>query len=277
MPLVHIRRISMKFVLALLVVLCFQTQSANAYQQNNNEIRYNPKERLAMPASKSNGLKAATNVVIKEVEFSKLPEFIKGQADFIANDCTQSPDNKKLMKFYRYVSDLTRDAGFSSNYLIDLSGLAGKTQQACMVDSACTKDGCMLVGFLSTAYEKWERHFFVRNKSWKHTNVENPKSKSVLTVLDLTQVCLKPGSSTDGDSCLSRRLWLENGLKEYNPNAVDSFFQQPTEDDVQPTEAAPDQPVPPSGSGAGEAPADSSSEVPADAPTDTTADEPPVK
>ena len=264
----------MKLLVALISMFCLSVPSAFAYQQGDSGIKYNSKERLTVPASKSNGLKAASNVVIKEVEFSKLPEFIQGQADFIANDCTKSPDNKKLMKYYRYVSDLTRDAGFSANYLIDLSGLEDKPQQACMVDSACTKDGCMLVGFLSTAYEKWERHFFVRNKSWKYTNVENAKSKSVLTVLDLTQVCRKTASSDNSEPCVSRRLWLENGLKEYNPNAVDSFFQQPTEDEAQPTDAPPDEPAAPGGS---DAPADSSTGISSDAPKEATPEVPAVE
>ncbi|NDE90903.1 MAG: hypothetical protein EB059_07185 [Alphaproteobacteria bacterium] len=225
----------MKLLFTLIVLLCFQTHMAAAYQQSNGEIRYNPKERFAMPASKSSGLKAATNVVIKEIEFNRLPEFIKNQVDFIAGDCTKSGENKKYIKYYRYVSDLTRDGGLSGNYLVDLSGLADKPQQACMVDSACNKEGCMLVGYLSTAYEKWERHFFVRNKNWKYTHVENHQAKATLTVLDFTQECPK-SSSESSDKCLSRRLWLENGLKEYNPGAADSFFQQPDEEMADPTQ-----------------------------------------
>ncbi|MBY0427762.1 MAG: hypothetical protein K2Q32_00910 [Alphaproteobacteria bacterium] len=248
----------MKLLFALIILFSFQTNFAAAYQQSNGEIRYNPKERFAMPANKSNGLKAATNVVIKEVEFNQLPEFIQNQADFIAGDCTKSGENKKYIKYYRYVSDLTRDGGFSGNYLADLSGLADKPQQACMVDSACNKDGCMLVGYLSTAYEKWERQFFVRNKSWKYTHVENQAAKTTLTVLDFTQECPKSSAET-GDKCLTRHLWLESGLKEYNPNAVDSFFQQLPEEVTEPVQ---EQPAVEEGVPAEAAPAEAAPEAP---------------
>lgn len=254
----------MKWLLALAVTLLFPFHMAYAYQQSpSGEIRYNPKERLTMPASKTNGLKAATNVVIKEVNFTSLPQFIQNQADIIADDCTKSGENKKLIKFYRYVSDATRDAGLSANYLVDLSGLSSKSQQACMVDSACNDDGCMLVGYLSTAYEKWDRHFFVRNKSWKYTHVENPHTKSVLTVFDLTETCKKTtgsGGASGDETCTSRRLWLENGFRDYNPNAVDSMFQIP-QDETSPEanpEGAPDM----------EAPAESKTDAPAGEPAE---------
>lgn len=253
----------MKFGLAMVLLFCLQAQMGFAYQQSNGEIRYNIKERLAMPASKLNGLKAATNVVIKEVDFSQLPEFIKNQADYIAGDCTKSGENKKYIKYYRYVSDLTRDAALSANYLADLSGLADMPQQACMVDTACNKDGCMLVGYLSTAFEKWERHFFHRNKSWKYTNVENKQAKTTLTVLDFAQECVKL-SSDDGEKCTSRRLWLESGLREYNPNAADSFFQQPPDEVPEPAQqAAPEEPA-----AAEDAAVPSSTLPPEDAPPD---------
>jgi hypothetical protein len=251
----------MKFGLMLVLAFCLHAQMGFAYQQSNGEIRYNIKERLAMPASKLNGLKAATNVVIKEVEFSQLPEFIQNQADYIAGDCTKSGENKKYIKYYRYVSDLTRDSGFSANYLADLSALADKPQQACMVDSACNKEGCMLVGYLSTAYEKWERHFFHRNKSWKYTNVENKQAKSTLTVLDFAQECVK--SSDDSEKCTSRRLWLESGLREYNPNAVDSFFQQPPEEAPEPSQPAPvDTSAPDDAAPSAETPTETPTEAP---------------
>ncbi len=226
------------------------------------EIRYKPEQRFAVPTNKATGLNNAKNVVIKEVTLSAVPEFIRIQAETLAETCTKDVENKKLLKFYRYTSDATRDNSLSASYLIDLAGVADKPQQACVLGNACTKDGCMLVGYGSTAYEKWSQHFMFRHKSWEHKNVEDSKLKTILTIFELTTKC--KGAAAEGKKedagCVVKRVWLESGFVEYkNGGMLDNvtpFIETAPEE-------APDAVAPE------EAPA-----APADAPADSPAAEP---
>lgn len=263
----------MKYSLAFAAIFGFLTfvaepaLSADAPAPQPNfgpEIRYKPEQRFAVPTNKATGLNNAKNVVIKEVSLSSLPEYMRIQADTLSETCTKDIENKKLLKFYRYTSDATRDNSVSASYLIDFAGWADKPMQTCVLGTACNKDGCMLVGYNSTAYEKWNQHFILRQKSWEHKNLEDSRLKTILTVFGLTTKCkgTPPADKKEDDGCPVQRIWLESGFVEYkNGGMLDNvmpFVDTPQEvpDAVTPSPEA--------------APAEAPAEVPAEAPAEQT-------
>ena len=230
----------MKHSLAFIVLagfIGFVACPANAQTEQNfgPDIKYSPEQRFAVPVSKVTGLNNAKNVVIKEVTLSASPEFIRIQAETLAQTCSGDAEHKKLIKIYRYTSDATRDNNLSASYIFDLAGLASKPQQPCVVGDACNKDGCYLIGYASTAYEKWSQHFSFRQKTWDHKRVDDSKSKSQFTVLHLMTKCKdKKDDKEDKEGCLAKRVWLERGFVEYREgNMLDNvspFIEQEPEE-----------------------------------------------
>jgi hypothetical protein len=95
------------------------------------DIPYSSEQRFRVPVDKSNGLKGATNVVLKEVTYDVLPDAVAAQADLIAKTCTSNERNVRSIKFYRYMSDLSRDNQLPPNYLFDLGAFANKKLNNC--------------------------------------------------------------------------------------------------------------------------------------------------
>jgi hypothetical protein len=217
----------MKFSAAIALIGLMTVAALPLHAEEPNfgpEIRYTPEQRFAVPVSKVTGLNNAKNVVIKEVPLSSLPDFVRIQVETLAETCTKSADNKKLMKFYRYTSDAARDNSLSPSYLADMSGLAGKEQQACVLGNMCTKDGCFLVGYNSTAYEKWGQQFVFRQKGWEYKKVKDDKVKAELTVFYLNTACKAAPAADkkdkDDKGCLAKRVWLDNGFVEYKEGGM---------------------------------------------------------
>ncbi len=253
--------------LAGLISIAISPALAQTEQNFGPDIKYDPDHRFAMPVSKVTGLNNAKNVVIKEVTLSSLPDFMRIQAETLAETCTKSVDNKKLIKFYRYTSDATRDNALSASYLFDLAGLASKPQETCVLGNVCTKDGCFLVGYISTAYEKWSQHFFVRQKSWEHKKVDDPKTKATFTIFNLMTKCKTDASSDkdDKEGCLARRVWLERGFVEYKEgNMLDNVapFVEPTPEEAPEQEASPDDDATPTPAPPADTSGDSNQEPP---------------
>lgn len=266
-------------MLAGLLGLTSLPAHAQTEQNFGPEIRYAPEQRFAMPVSKATGLNNAKNVVIKEVSLNAVPEFIRIQAETLAETCTKDIENKKLIKFYRYTSDATRDNAVSASYILDLTGWASKPQQACVLGNACTKDGCYMVGYNSTAYEKWGQHFSFRQKEWEYKNLEDSKLKAILTVFNIMTKCkADPEKKDNKENCWVKRVWLERGFVEYKEGALldnVSPFVEPTPVEIPQTseDALPEDvvPVPPSA-----APSNVPTDTPSDTPSEPTDDVPPA-
>ena len=211
----------MEKLAAITLVLGFFFALPAFAEMTGPDMKYTPEERFKVPVNKSTGLSGATNVVIKEVRFDELPEFVQKQAEVIARECTFEASNRKLMKFYRYTSDMTRDNGLFPNYFVDLAGLIGKPQRQCIVGRACADGECHLVGYNSTAPNQWGQHFVIQQKDWSSKQVEEQASKTPLTIFSLESrlICADRGKDKEDDdsdrSCTAEYIWLGNGLVQF--------------------------------------------------------------
>lgn len=209
-------------------VLLFSVEMAQASTtivtpDENGDIKYAPYERFAVPANKYTGLLGASNVVIKEVNYDGLPEFIMNQVNLLAKDCVGDERAARDLRFYRYTSDLTRDGGLSPNYLVDLASFADKEQKSCIVGQACEDGECYLVGYNSSAHEQWGLHFVIRQKSWKNFKEKDPKTDAELTLFDITsrKQCPDADRESSDKTCTAGHIWLDSGFVKHEVNPAE--------------------------------------------------------
>ncbi len=245
---------------ALATIITYPIASLATQDPFDSELHYDRHERLKSANPSPSGFAGATNVEIKEVEPDDLPDFIRAQAHVVASQCTDSPNNASLIKFYRYTSDLTRQVKLHPNYIADLSGLAKKTQSACIIGHACLRGECTLIGYNSTGQHMWNQDFAVMIKGWEPKTVEDPKTKAMITLLEITSVCNKVRGAEQRDTftpfkkssdkddpnkddkekeknkqgCVTNHIWLETGLLGYQPAMNNSYTLPVAPDDQEP-------------------------------------------
>lgn len=243
------------FFAILALCLCVsQPVLAQTYvtPDENGDIKYDPEQRFAVPVNKNTGLSGATNVVMKEVNYDGLPEFIQKQVDLISKDCVNDEKAARNLRFYRYTSDMTRDNGLSPNYLVDLATFADKTQKSCIVGLACEKGECYLVGYNSSAYEQWGLHFMARQSSWAPKKTRDPKTDMEMTLIDIAskdscKTSRREASMQNGEKvCNTSYIWLDTGFVQHEDKPIIEQPTKPVSREVkppvvtEPAEAAPE-------------------------------------
>lgn len=208
------------------------------------EYTYNPEDRFAVPARVLNNYDAV-GAKIEQIQAGDLPDFIVVQATLMAQTCTQPASGLADMKFYRYTSDESRRIG-TANYMIDLNGLADKTQRQCLLGRACTDAGeCYLVGFEAYEPRRWERNFMIRQSKWAKAVEADAVTRAPLTLINVTSRLLcrevaANGENTfdaveadDGETCTLPYLWLNTGLIQHkSPSEADLANSRPPQADA---------------------------------------------
>lgn len=181
-----------------------------------------PGAAVQAPAT-SNG---AINATLREQMKDDAPDFIRGQMELIAKDCSGDAANVRLIKAYRYISARTRRLNASSDYILDPSGLAARADRACVIGRICAEDGvCVLLGYRSTGYQQWEQDFVQRAARWELMPIEGPRGEDNLSALRLYAPgpCLdaqKPPGEGGAAECPTDYIWTDTGLRRHETPAI---------------------------------------------------------
>jgi hypothetical protein len=257
------RQLLLALALIIAAAPLYAQVGSTKIRDENGEIKYSVEESYMTAASKANLLSTATNVVLKEVTYSVLPDFLQQQAQMLAKDCVGNIDATSSVKYYRYTSDFTRDKGYSPNYIFDFAAWAKLSQKSCIIGHACSDKECMFVGYKASGTDTWGQNFVVKNTSWLQKEIPSPgkdakpTDKLFLFSVNAQRFCPpredgKAAPTPQTANCVSDQIWQETGLQAY--------VAPPVLDEPAPTAS----PVPLTGGEA--APADA---VPAEAPAET--------
>lgn len=160
---------------------------ATAQQADHPDIAYRPHEGARVAAAvgpiDKNG---ARNVSIRQVEKDRVPEFIRGQMEIIAKECTGNAANIDGIKAFEYVSDRTRTKGIAPDYLLDMSGLKKKPQQFCHLGRACGKRTCNMLGYIAYGPSHWEVGFRMSFTKWQPQIVADKATGGNVGLLAIT-------------------------------------------------------------------------------------------
>lgn len=179
-------------------------------------------KRFAKPIDPIIEYRNAQNVVLLDVPLHELPEAIRNDLQQTFSACPNIISTGGI-KAFSYVADTLRARGLSANYLIDFTKLVGK--KSCAANETCGEDGCQLISYNSTGFNKWRKDQTLTIHSWALKQVDdqraNPlpqlKKPTILSVFEMTEKC-KDQKATD-DLCQSYHIWLSGGLNTYSPTS----------------------------------------------------------
>ncbi len=203
---------------------CFSLTVQAAYPEPERApIPYNSDERFKVVGGGASE-DGSFNVEIEEVSRASLPPFIAGQVDTIKKTCADKVDDSAI-KIYTYISDRTRKKKLAPDYLIDLTGLKMAKIKSCIVGQACTKNGCLLLGYGAHDDESWNRSFRTWLESWRLLSIKESGRDTERTVFHITShgSCEAPTDGEDPDiskspPCEKDYVWYGARLLPFKPH-----------------------------------------------------------
>jgi hypothetical protein len=191
--------------------------SSYAFADTEGPIAYkgSPLGRLVVQDSDDGS--NSKNVVLGQVLFADLPEYIQLQATDIAT-CAGKKEYIQTEKYFSYVSDYNRSKRLPANYIIDTSAFKDINFKNCDLGEVCKDGECALLGFKADS-AGWARGFWSMMYSWSAVNSPKAfKQAPQTTWIDILSMrdasCVTPNGIETDDGCTRRYEWRRDGLAQ---------------------------------------------------------------